>query len=53
MVGKQSFDVKKLQENIEALLSHIKAVKPTAAKGTYLKKVVLSATMSPSVLVGL
>lgn len=53
VVGKQSFDVKTLQENIEALLSHIKAVKPTAAKGTYLKQMVLVGTMSPSVVVEL
>ncbi len=51
VVGKQSFDVNKLKENIEALIAHIKAVKPVSAKGTYLKKVLLSATMSPSVVV--
>jgi len=33
------------------LISHIKKVKPAAAKGTYIKKVFLSATMSPSVAV--
>jgi len=51
IVGKQSFDSQKLVENIEALISHIKRVKPAAAKGTYIKKVCLSATMSPSVVV--
>ncbi|MBN2130705.1 MAG: 50S ribosomal protein L1 [Sedimentisphaerales bacterium] len=49
VVGKQSFDKKKLIENIEAFVSHIKKVKPLAAKGTYIKKACLSATMSPSV----
>jgi len=51
VVGKQSFESQKLVENIEALISHIKKVKPAAAKGTYIKKVFLSATMSPSVAV--
>jgi len=51
VVGKQSFDNQKLVENIEALISHIKKVKPSAAKGTYIKRVFLSATMSPSVVV--
>jgi large subunit ribosomal protein L1 len=49
VVGKQSFDKQKLMDNIEAFLSHIKRVKPASAKGTYIKKACLSATMSPSV----
>jgi large subunit ribosomal protein L1 len=51
VVGKQSFDKDKLVENIEAFLSYIKKVKPAAAKGTYIKKMCISATMSPSVAV--
>ncbi len=51
VVGKQSFDKQKLMENIEAFVSHIKKVKPTAAKGTYIKKACLAATMSPGVSV--
>jgi len=51
VVGKQSFETNKLVENIEAFVSHIKKVKPTAAKGTYIKKVYLSGTMTPSVTV--
>lgn len=51
VVGKQSFDVQKLVENIEALVSHIKKIKPSSAKGNYIKKMCLSATMSPSVTV--
>jgi len=53
VVGKQSFDTKKLVENIEAFVSHIKKVKPTAAKGTYIKKACVSATMSPGVQVSI
>ena len=51
VVGKQSFEVQKLQENIEAFISHIKKIKPSATKGTYIKKICISATMSPSVTV--
>ena len=51
VVGKQSFEVKKLIENIKALLGHIKKIRPAAAKGTYIKKVCISATMSPSVTI--
>lgn len=50
VVGKLSFDEAKLQENIQAFIDHIKRSKPTGAKGTYIKKVCVSATMSPSVL---
>ncbi|MCJ7728449.1 MAG: 50S ribosomal protein L1 [Sedimentisphaerales bacterium] len=50
-VGKQSFAAEKLVENIEAFLAHIKKVRPASVKGTYIKKVCISATMSPSVTV--
>ncbi len=50
-VGKKSFSVEDLRANVEAFIEHIRAAKPTAAKGTYIKKVVLSSTMSPGVLV--
>jgi large subunit ribosomal protein L1 len=53
VVGKQSFERQKLVENIEAFVSHIKKIKPASAKGTYIKKACLSATMSPGVEVSL
>jgi len=53
VVGKQSFETAKLVENIEAFVAHIKKIKPTAAKGTYLKKMCISATMSPGIAVEL
>ena len=53
IVGKQSFDTAKLEENADAFISHIQKIRPNAAKGTYIKKVSLSATMSPGVQVGL
>jgi large subunit ribosomal protein L1 len=49
VVGKLSFDETKLLENIQAFIDYIKRSKPTGAKGTYIKKVCISATMSPSV----
>ena len=51
VVGKQSFDRQKLIENIDASLTHIKKIKPSSAKGTYVKKISISATMSPGVAV--
>jgi large subunit ribosomal protein L1 len=51
VVGKISFDEQKLFENIDAFIKHIIRMKPSTCKGTYVKKVALSATMSPSVLV--
>ncbi len=53
VVGKQSFENEKLIGNIEAFVSHIKKIKPAAAKGTYIKKVSVSATMSPGVTVSI
>jgi large subunit ribosomal protein L1 len=51
VVGKVSFDAQKLVENIEAVISHIKRIKPVSSKGTYIKKISLHAAMSPGVLV--
>ena len=51
VVGKQSFETNKLVDNIEAFVSYVKKIKPVAAKGTYIKKMSISATMSPGVLV--
>ena len=53
IVGKQSFEDKKLVENANAFIAHIQKIRPNAAKGTYIKKVSLSATMSPGVKVSL
>jgi len=48
-VGKASFGVDKLQENLSTLMEAIIKAKPAAAKGTYIKSVVLSSTMGPGV----
>ena len=51
VIGKQSFAPEKLVENFEALVSHIKKIKPADAKGTYIKKMCISATMSPGITI--
>jgi large subunit ribosomal protein L1 len=48
-VGKVSFDDKKLAENVRAFVSEIQRVKPSGAKGTYIKKITLTSTMGPGV----
>ena len=49
IVGKLSFDENKLAENIQAFINLIVGMKPLAVKGTYVRSVHISATMSPSV----
>ena len=51
VVGKLSFEAQPLEENIRAFIDQIMSMKPTAVKGTYLKGMAISATMSPSVRV--
>lgn len=48
-VGKVSFDTDKLTENANELIQTIIKLKPTAAKGTYIKSAFISSTQSPSV----
>lgn len=48
-IGKKSFSEDQLRENLKAIMDAIVKAKPSAAKGTYLKSVVLSATMGPGV----
>jgi len=50
-VGRASFDADKLAENANELLQTIVKLKPTSAKGTYVKSICLSSTMSPGVKV--
>ncbi len=52
-VGKVSFDAKKIEENANELIQTIIKLKPTTAKGTYLKSIFMSSTMSPSIEVEL
>jgi large subunit ribosomal protein L1 len=48
-VGKSSFEQEKLVENVQAFLNTVVRIKPTSAKGQYVKSIVLSSTMGPSV----
>ena len=48
-IGKASFGVEKLQANFETLMSAIIKAKPSAAKGQYLKSVVVASTMGPGI----
>ncbi|AXG72837.1 50S ribosomal protein L1 [Flavobacterium arcticum] len=48
-IGKVSFDANKIQENANEILQTLLKLKPTAAKGTYIKSIYLSSTMSPGI----
>ncbi len=50
-VGKVSFDEQKLNENISELIHTIVKLKPASAKGTYVKSIYISSTMSPGIAV--
>ena len=50
-VGKLDFDDAKLMDNINTFLTHLRTVKPATAKGTYIRTVTISATMSPGIKV--
>jgi large subunit ribosomal protein L1 len=50
-IGKVSFDAQKIAENAQELLSTIVKLKPSSAKGTYVKSVTLSSTMSPGIII--
>ncbi len=51
VVGRLSFEPKKLEENIQAFMDFVMNLKPGSIKGTYLKGVSISATMSPGIIV--
>src|SRR3984893_14766845 len=48
-IGKASFEAKRLQDNVNAILDTIIRAKPATAKGTYLKGVTISTTMGPGI----
>ncbi len=50
-IGKISFEADKLAENAQALLGAVVKAKPTAAKGKYVRKVTLTSTMGPGILI--
>lgn len=50
-VGKLSFNEQQIYENIAALMEAVKAARPSAAKGTYIRSVTFTSTMSPGIRV--
>jgi len=50
-IGKVSFSADKIEGNAKELLSTLMKLKPTASKGTYVKSIFMSSTMSPSIAV--
>ncbi len=50
-IGKVSFGVEELRANLAALLTDLQRLKPASSKGQYLKKVALSTTMGPGLVV--
>jgi large subunit ribosomal protein L1 len=50
-IGKVSFEADKIRENAEELLRTLNKLKPSSAKGTYMKSVYISSTMSPGIAV--
>jgi large subunit ribosomal protein L1 len=50
-IGKATFQPQQLKENLSALLADLHRAKPASAKGQYLKRITLSSTMGPGVIV--
>jgi large subunit ribosomal protein L1 len=50
-IGRVGFDSKALKENLEALLNDLRRAKPPTAKGVYMKKITLSTTMGPGLVI--
>jgi len=52
-VGKRSFDPQKLLDNAKQVLAEVLRARPASAKGTYIKSITLSSTMSPGIRISL
>jgi len=50
-IGKANFEVQQLKENLAALIADLQKAKPSASKGQYLKRVAISSTMGPGVVI--
>lgn len=50
-VGQVGFSADQIKENVEALISDLKKIKPSTSKGIYLKKITLSSTMGPGLVI--
>jgi large subunit ribosomal protein L1 len=49
MIGKTSFEAEKITENIRSFITTLNRLKPTAAKGVYIKGITISSTMGPGI----
>jgi large subunit ribosomal protein L1 len=50
-IGKASFEPQQLKENLQALISDLQKAKPATSKGVYLKRIAISSTMGPGVVI--
>lgn len=50
-IGRIGFEAKAVKENLEALIGDLKRAKPSTSKGVYLKKITLSSTMGPGIVI--
>lgn len=50
-IGNMDFDVADLRENLDALMADLTKAKPASAKGQYIKKITVSSTMGPGVVI--
>jgi large subunit ribosomal protein L1 len=50
-IGKVSFDIEKLHQNLSALMDAIRKARPSAAKGNFVRRVTVTSTMGPAVRV--
>lgn len=50
-IGRVNFEASAIKENLEALLADLKKAKPASAKGVFLKKISLSSTMGPGIVI--
>ncbi|MHC5065869.1 MAG: 50S ribosomal protein L1, partial [Planctomycetota bacterium] len=50
-IGKRSFAAEDLSENLEAFVEHLRSLKPAQAKGEFIRKVAISTSMGPGILV--
>jgi len=50
-IGKVTFEVQALRENLEKLIADVRKAKPSTSKGVYLRKIILSTTMGPGLVV--
>jgi large subunit ribosomal protein L1 len=50
-IGKVSFDASKIAENAQEVINTLLKLKPSSAKGTYVKSINISSTMSPGIII--